>query len=88
MRNSVVFAGLAMALAMPLSAPAVAGGAPEATDKDKLVCKYRQKTGTRFKTKTCKTAGQWEALSQEHQRTAKELVDRPQIKVCGPNGCD
>lgn len=69
-----------------VGAPAAAGN--EAKDGDRMVCKYSLQTGTRFKTKTCKTAAEWEAMAEEHRNGLKDMVDRPQIKVCGPNGCD
>lgn len=56
--------------------------------EERMVCKYQLQTGTRFKTKVCKTAAQWEEMAEAHRKGLNELVDRPQIKVCGPNGCD
>ncbi len=49
--------------------------------KDRMVCKRTQRTGTRFYDKICKTAGQWDAISEEHRRNLKETVDRPQIEI-------
>lgn len=60
-----------------------------AQSEDRLICKHRKKTGTRFTTKTCKTAAQWERMAEEHRAGLRELVDRPQTKLCGPQaGCD
>ena len=65
-----------------------AAAVAKADDGDKMICKYRAQTGTRFKTKVCKTAAQWEEMAEQHRVGAKELVDRPQILVCGPQtGC-
>jgi hypothetical protein len=61
--------------AAPVDQP-VADGA-----KDKMICKQTQRTGTRFYTKVCKTAGQWEALAEQHKRDAREMVDRPQVEI-------
>lgn len=49
--------------------------------KDRMVCKRTQRTGTRFFDKICKTAAQWDAISEEHRRNLKETVDRPQIEI-------
>ena len=84
-RNLAYLAIAGLALSVPtLPAAAVA----KADDGDKMICKYRAQTGTRFKTKVCKTAAQWEEMAEQHRAGAKELVDRPQILVCGPQtGC-
>lgn len=75
--------------ALVLGVPALpAAVAAKAGDGDKMICKYRAQTGTRFKTKVCKTAAQWEEMAEQHRAGAKELVDGPQILVCGPQtGC-
>ena len=49
--------------------------------KDKMVCKRTQRTGTRFYDKICKTAGQWDAIAEEHRRNLSETVDRPQVEI-------
>lgn len=60
-----------------------------AQSEDRLVCKHRKKTGTRFTTKICKTAAQWDRMAEEHRAGLRDLVDRPQAKICGPQtGCD
>lgn len=78
---------LAAAALLPLTA---AGAAPEAKDgaSDRLVCKYRAKTGTRFASKTCRTVAQWDEIAEDSRRNMKDIVDRPQISACGPSGCD
>ena len=68
-------------------APAANVHASEKSE-ERMVCKYQLQTGTRFKTKVCKTAAQWEEMAEAHRKGLNELVDRPQIKVCGPNGCE
>lgn len=76
---------LAVAAALLPAVPAFAepenGGAVAANPKDKMVCKRAQRTGTRFYNKICKTAGQWEAIAEEHRRNLNETVDRPQIEI-------
>ncbi len=49
--------------------------------KDRMVCKRTQRTGTRFDTKICKTAGQWDAIAEEHRRNVSELANRPIIET-------
>jgi hypothetical protein len=49
--------------------------------KDKMICKRSQRTGTRFYSKVCKTAGQWEAQAEQHKRDASELINRPQVEI-------
>ena len=57
-------------------------------DGERMICKDQLQTGTRFKTKICKTAAEWEAMAEAHRKGLTELVNRPQIKICGPKGCD
>jgi hypothetical protein len=45
--------------------------------ENQLVCKLRIQTGTRFKKKVCRTAGQWEAMSEAHRRGWEEMANRP-----------
>lgn len=86
MRILACFAVVALALGLPpLPGDAVSANSE---DGEKMVCKYQLQTGTRFKKKVCMTAAQWEEMAEQHRSGAKELVDRPQILVCGPNGCD
>jgi hypothetical protein len=86
MAKSIIFGAAAFALLIPASVPVKAGSTAE-TD-DKLICKYRMETGTRFKKKKCMTAAQWDEMSEQHRAGAKEMVDRPKILICGPQtGC-
>jgi hypothetical protein len=65
--------------------PALAGffsdpGAESA--KDRVVCKHRRKSGnTRFSERTCRTAREWEQISEAAKSNAAELVNRPQIEI-------
>lgn len=71
--------GFALAILLntqPLAAQTARGSADE-----KLVCKTDAKTGTRFKTKICKTRLQWEQMLEQHLRDAREVIDRPQIET-------
>ena len=77
-------------MAMALQAPAF-GNSPTAREKgeDRLVCKSKAKTGTRFQTKTCRTVREWDQIAEQQKRDAAEMINRPQIKACGPmTGCD
>lgn len=76
------------AIAMPAASFSPAVAMNDSQDGDRQICKYRLQTGTRFKTKVCKTASEWEAMAEAHRNGLKEIVDRPQILVCGPKGCD
>lgn len=87
MRVFLALAALGLGLSTGPASTANSEG-PKAAAGDKIVCKQRRQTGTRFTKKTCKTVAEWEAIAENHRAGLKELVDRPQIKVCGPNGCD
>ena len=87
MRILVAMAAIGLTISMS-SAVHANSGASEAVDAgQKIVCKERRKTGTRFTTKTCRTAAQWDKMAEEHRANAKEMIDRPQILKSGPNGC-
>lgn len=63
MRVSILAIGLALA-----AAPALAneGTVTEpAADADKVVCKYQQRTGTKFPKKICLTKAQWAQMAEE-----------------------
>jgi hypothetical protein len=52
-----------------------------AKSEGKLICKHRKKTGTRFTTKTCKTAAQWDRISEDSRAAANEMINRPIIST-------
>lgn len=72
---SILAAGAVFAAAVP----AVAYGS--SSSEDRMVCKRQKKTGTRFETKVCKSASDWEAMAEENRRSAAEMVNRPQIEI-------
>lgn len=76
MRIPIIPAALVISMITPMAAIAKDDG-----DGQKMICKYRQETGTRFKTKTCKTAAQWEEMAENNRSGLKEMVDRPQIEI-------
>ena len=78
---------LAAALALILTgapAPAFNAGSVEASDRagDKVVCRSKPKTGTRFRTKTCRTVAEWEAIREAARRTMSEELQGRAINTC------
>ncbi|WP_349024112.1 hypothetical protein [Sphingorhabdus sp.] len=65
--------------ALCLSSPAIVLAKNEPGER--MICKYSHETGTRFRTKTCKTAAQWEEMAENNRANLKEMVDRPQIEI-------
>ncbi|WP_339706789.1 hypothetical protein [uncultured Sphingosinicella sp.] len=45
-------------------------------ENDRIICKSSPKTGTRFGSKTCMTAREWEEVAENHRRAAAEMIDR------------
>ncbi|WP_293700993.1 hypothetical protein, partial [Sphingopyxis sp. UBA6734] len=84
MRQSSSLALLASA-ALLMGAPAgayMSEPSSDATDaKERLVCKRAKRTGTRFESKICKTAAAWKALTEQHERDAAEMINRPVISI-------
>lgn len=87
MRFIVLFTGLALAVTGPV-APSAKAAASVAKSGERVVCKHRQRAGTRFKSKICKTVDQWEEMAEQGRSGIKEMADRPHVPICGPNGCD
>ncbi|ATE63435.1 hypothetical protein [Rhizorhabdus dicambivorans] len=77
MRSKIVVI-LAAALTFPGAAFAVESGPADAKGDpgDKVVCKTRPQTGTRFRTKVCHTVAQWDIIAEEMRRTAQEMNGR------------
>ena len=63
------------------SAVAVAETTPPTKEADEVVCKSSAKTGTRFRTKTCRSRAQWERMAEEAKRSYSETRDRPTIEI-------
>lgn len=72
--------GLTLA-AFVSNAPTFAATATKEAADDRIVCKLQAKTGTRFKSKICRTHLQWEEMRAQNQRDAKEMIDRPVIET-------
>lgn len=86
MRSYVLILALVASFAPAPFSMALAGDTKaEATDR--VICKHRNRTGTRFTSKICKKASDWEKLAEQGRADMKEMVDRPHVPICGPNGC-
>ena len=46
---------------------------------DRIVCKSRAPTGSRFAERTCRSAREWDASRQQALRDIHEIVDQPRI---------
>ena len=72
----MAMAGLALMAAAP--APAPAQPAPEAVveDGDRVVCRSRRSTHTRFPTRVCRTRAEWRRIAEDEKtRHAKADTD-------------
>ena len=47
----------------------------------RVVCRYEQNTGTRFPTRTCHTAKEWDDIREAQIRAAHEMFDRAVIET-------
>ncbi len=61
--------------------PVAASAEDKPKPDDRMICKREKKTGTRFTTKICKTAAQWEAISEAAYRATGEMMNRPQTDM-------
>lgn len=57
--------------------PASATGSSDS--EDRMICKKQKKTGTRFVTKICRPASEWEEMAEQNRRAANEMINRPKI---------
>ena len=69
----------ALLLTLSLQTPVAAKDKPKSPDD--VICKTDAKTGTRFRTRDCRTRAQWEAQAEQQMRDAKEMIDRPVIET-------
>ncbi|ATE63437.1 hypothetical protein [Rhizorhabdus dicambivorans] len=68
---------LAATLAALAPLPVLAADQPasqQPADGSRIVCKSQPTTGTRLRTKVCHSIAEWELISEENRRTAKEMV--------------
>jgi hypothetical protein len=68
-----------------ISFPAVGASAADTAAKERpeqrLVCKRKPVTGTRFPTKTCRTALEWDKIAEQNKRDAAEMTNRPIVET-------
>lgn len=86
MRSHLLILASAAILAPQPFSPVLANDQQAAT-ADRVVCKHRKKTGTRFTSKICKRVSDWEKSAEQSRADLKEMVDRPHVLICGPGGC-
>lgn len=77
-----------VAIVAPLPGTVAFSGDVKVEATDRVICKHRKQTGTRFTSKICKRVSDWENYAEQSRADLKEMVDRPQVKVGGPSGCD
>ena len=61
--------------------PAQAQEQKPAKAKDAMVCKYQARTGTRFRTKTCRTRSNWDEMEEAARLQAQEELNKPTISI-------
>jgi hypothetical protein len=49
---------------------------------NKVVCRFEQNVGSRFKSRICHTNKEWDEMREQHMRAAHEMIDRPLIGNC------
>lgn len=70
-------------------APSQGAEATASSDKDRLICRRESRPNTRFTSKVCKTATEWEERSKAAQEAFEDVRGRPIVKICPPvGGCD
>lgn len=61
-------------------APAAAASAKK-PEGDRLICRREAKANSRFTTKTCKTAQEWEDRAEEARKALAETQQRPMVSI-------
>jgi len=67
-------------LATDVEKPIVVEGSRSKDDPTVVVCKTESNKGSRFRSRTCRTRGDWEAIAEEHKRVYEEYRERPAIQ--------
>jgi len=88
MRNAfglvfAIVAAPAIAVSTPTAAPGTATGGNATADGQKILCKGKPTTGTRFSKSKCMSKAQFEAMVEQQRREADEMFNKPTI---GPRG--
>ncbi len=60
---------------------AAATARPARADGDRLVCRREAKANSRFTTKVCKTAAEWEARTEAARQAFAETQQRPIVSL-------
>jgi hypothetical protein len=60
--------------------------ASAAGDDQKVICKTKPRTNSRFGKRTCLTRAEWNKRTEQHKRDAAEMINRP-IICTGKEGC-
>lgn len=85
--KSLALSGLLAVLAVP-AAGQDAGSDDAKPAAERMICKRQMATGTRFQTRTCRTAKQWNELAELSRRAGKEMIDKAsalaEVKQNGP----
>ena len=78
MRVAVLAISLAMFAGSALAAEEVtAAPAPAKPQKEKVICKERVKANSRFTTRSCMTAAEWEKETETAKSAFSEVQNRP-----------
>ena len=77
----------ALLVAVPATPALFAQGGPKARSGDRMVCKARAKTGTRFPSRTCRSASEWAEMEEQHKRSAAEMLG-PAVTNMDPRTAD
>lgn len=80
---TMLFAAADQAPAATTTEPAPAPAAEKTgkADGDRLVCRRESKANSRFTTKTCKTAAEWEERAEAARKALAETQQRPMISI-------
>jgi hypothetical protein len=71
-------------LAVVAQATPVAATSPQLAADDqsqKMVCRSQASTGTRFKSRNCKSRAEWDAIREQSLRDAAEQINRPVVET-------
>lgn len=86
-----LFAETPAATAEPVVAPPVIDAArpprPKKEGGDRMVCRTEVKPNSRFTTKVCKTADEWEERTETARDALGAMQQRPTTQICGLKGC-
>lgn len=82
-----LIAASALLVAIPAAPALFAQSAPHARSGDRMVCKSRARTGTRFPSRTCRPASEWSEMEEQHKRAAAEILG-PAVTNMDPRSAD